>query len=174
MMANNKPGNRHVRQFIAHRWAERTFGKEHTNSLEQRAIRALEEMIELYQRCGGHSIMAHELIEYVFNRPVGDLKQEIGGVGLTLLILGQTAGVNVDIAEEDEFNRVLVMPTEHFVARNKEKNKAGFLAIHIQDGEPDKSLLPRICTVCWRDTQAPLFDGCMNENRCPYGFKPCL
>ena len=30
-----------------------------------------------------------------------------------------------------------------------------------------------ICKQCKRNTQAPLFDGCMSAN-CPLGFEPCL
>lgn len=30
-----------------------------------------------------------------------------------------------------------------------------------------------VCEECHRNTQAPLFDGCMTPN-CPRGYEPCL
>jgi hypothetical protein len=45
----------------------------------------------------------------------------------------------------------------------------------IQRPGEDPETLPRICQKCRRDTQFPLFDGCMPGGpHCPYGFEPCL
>lgn len=70
--------------------------------------------------------MAHRLVDHVFALPVGDLAQEIGGVGVTLLALSQAAGISADTSEYAEFARVLAKPLEHFKARNEAKNAAGF------------------------------------------------
>lgn len=70
--------------------------------------------------------MANKMVEFVFGRPVGDLAQEIGGVGVTTLALANAAGYNADKCEEDEVQRILAKPRSHFTARNQAKNEAGF------------------------------------------------
>ena len=77
--------------------------------------------------------MVHRLVDYVFARPVGNLAQEIGGVGITLLALAQAATIDADAEEQREFERVLAKPLEHFAARNAAKNAAGF---NIPEGTP--------------------------------------
>ncbi len=56
----------------------------------------------------------------------GDLRQELGGVGVTTLALAAAAGVDADCCELSEVHRVLSKPLEHFTARNAAKNEAGF------------------------------------------------
>jgi hypothetical protein len=60
-------------------WLSATF---HPVFLEppERVIRLLEEALELYQSEGASRAKAHALIDYVFDRPVGDPFQELGGV----------------------------------------------------------------------------------------------
>lgn len=119
---------RHIRQEIAVRWATRCFGPDHVNSPEQRAVRFLEEAIELYQATGADREMALKLVNFVFDRPVGDVENELGGVGLTLLLIANATGHDADAAEEKELLRVLEKPRGEFAARNQKKNDAGFLA----------------------------------------------
>lgn len=118
--------DRNHRQEEAARWCKAAFGAEHSQSLEQRGIRFLEEAIELAQAAGCDLAMCHKLLDFVFSRPVGDLKQELGGAGLTLLCLASAAGESADAAEMDELARVLLKPLKHFADRNKAKNDAGF------------------------------------------------
>lgn len=70
--------------------------------------------------------MVHKLVDHVFDRPPGNLAQEIGGSGITLLCLAQAAGLSADIEEARELKRVLKKPLAHFAARNEAKNAAGF------------------------------------------------
>lgn len=106
-------------------WVHAAFG---VDSVKQRAIRFLEEAVELYQACGADRIMAHGLINYVFDRKPGELGQEIGGCGVTLLALAATAGLSADGEEQRELERVLLKPLEHFTVRNIKKSEAGFVA----------------------------------------------
>lgn len=115
--------SRSIRQGVVTAWAKETFGRE---SVKQRAIRMLEEAIELYQAAGGEEGMAHDLAEFVFKRPVGNLAQEAGGLGVTLLVLCEVAGLDADEVESIEVSRIRSKPIEHFVRRNDEKNAAGF------------------------------------------------
>lgn len=115
-----------VRQSIAHEWATAAFGVDSTKSLRHRGLRMLEEAIELYQACGCDVQIAHDLIDYVFARPTGELVQEVGGVRTTLLVLAATAGISADEAEARELSRIISKPLEHFTKRDAEKNAAGF------------------------------------------------
>lgn len=120
------PLSRSLLQNIVHNWCARAFGDNHARSIEQRGIRLAEEAIEAAQAAGCERAMVHRLVDYVFDRPVGELQQEIGGVGVTLLALGAAAAIDVDYAERKEITRVLPKPLEHFAARNDAKNAAGF------------------------------------------------
>jgi NTP pyrophosphatase (non-canonical NTP hydrolase) len=123
------------RQWRAYQWAHAAFGPEQMVSTGQRAIRFLEEAVELYQAVihlqdavsdDEAKAMAHAMVDYVFNREPGDAKSEFGGVGLTLLCLAQCMSYSADGAEADELARVLSKPLAHFKARNQVKNDAGF------------------------------------------------
>lgn len=114
------------RQSSVHKWCREAFGDDHAKSIEQRGIRLAEEAIEAAQAAGCNREMVHRLVDHVFDRPVGDLAQEIGGVGVTLLALAQAATIDADAEEIREFARVLSKPLSHFAARNAAKNAAGF------------------------------------------------
>lgn len=120
--------SRDLRQKEVGDWCLEAFGAEHCCSVEQRAIRFLEEAIELFQAAGGDGAMAHRLVDYIFSRPAGDLYQELGGVGVTILAFANAAGLSADQAEVDEINRCLSKPIEHFRRRNEKKNELGFRA----------------------------------------------
>lgn len=142
---------RDERQKTVGEWCAAAFGVAHASSVPQRALRLLEEAIEAFQvgadqvprvgcctpqlcatcgpDCGGRQAaagVAHKLVDYVFSRPVGELGQELGGIGVTLLALANAAGLSADAEEAKETARVLSKPLEHFAARNLAKNEAGF------------------------------------------------
>lgn len=114
------------RQRRVARWCNDAFGTGHALDVPQRGIRLVEEAIEAAQAAGCERDMVHRLVDYVFDRPAGELAQEIGGVGLTLLALSHAAQVLADDCEAAELDRVLSKPLSHFAARNEAKNAAGF------------------------------------------------
>jgi hypothetical protein len=120
--------DRDWRQLLVGSWAARSFGIDEALSYPQRGIRLLEEAAEAAQVCGVTEEMAVNMMRYVWSRPSGNLEQELGGVGVTLLALAHASGRSADMCEQTEITRVLNKPTEHFVARNKAKNDAGFKA----------------------------------------------
>lgn len=120
--------SRTLRQIQVKQWAERCFGEAQVASPTQRGLRFLEEAIELYQAVGCDREQAHKLVDFIFDRPVGEPAQEVGGVSVTLLCLCQTLGIDADDAEVAEIDRILSKPAEHFAARNAAKNDAGFSA----------------------------------------------
>jgi hypothetical protein len=126
--------DRDARQQQVADWCTAAFGAEHQASVPQRGLRFLEEAIEAFQAIGGDPAQAHKLIDYIFAKEPGELFQELGGVGVTLLALGAAAKLSVDKAERTEIARVLSKPLEHFWARNKVKNDAGFDALAYPSG----------------------------------------
>lgn len=117
---------RESRQVRIAEWCLAAFGLDHTASIQQRGVRFLEEAIEAYQACGCDQEMAHKLVDYIFAKPIGDLAQEIGQVGLSVLALANAAQVSADAEEAAEVARVLTKPLSVFHARNVAKNAAGF------------------------------------------------
>lgn len=117
---------REMRQRIVAKLILDRFGAEHANSVPQRAVRFLEEAVEAYQAAGADKEMAHKLIDFVFDRPKGDLAKEIGQCGLTLLGFAAAAKLDADKEEYREVSRVVIMDPREHVQRNIYKNLAGF------------------------------------------------
>ncbi|MDT0618444.1 hypothetical protein RM531_08140 [Salinisphaera sp. P385] len=87
-------------------WMQACFGEMVAGDAEERNYRFLEEAIELVQSCGATSESCHQLVDYVFGRPVGEPHQEVGGVQITLAALCLAQGLDMDAAGEDELARV--------------------------------------------------------------------
>jgi hypothetical protein len=120
---------RSTRQYVVGKWAEEAFGGAEANSVPQRALRVLEEAIELAQAAKLDEKLVHDLVKYVYQRPVGEVEQEVSGVSVTLLAFCCAAGLNADTVEWAEVVRVLSKPREFFTERNAKKNAAGFLVV---------------------------------------------
>lgn len=120
--------DRKWRQAQVSGWARDCFGVEEATSLPQRGLRLVEEAVEAAQACGCDLKQLRLLVTYVYSRPVGELRQEVGGVGVCLLALADAATIDADAAEADEVARVLAKPAAHFTTRNRQKNDAGFKA----------------------------------------------
>lgn len=87
-------------------WLERCFGVKISGDKIERNHRFLEESIELVQACGCTSSEAHQLVDYVFNRPIGEKSQEVGGVMVTLAALCLANDVNMEDAGYIELHRI--------------------------------------------------------------------
>ncbi|WP_244494166.1 MULTISPECIES: hypothetical protein [unclassified Ensifer] len=87
-------------------WMHACFGNDIPYDAAERNFRFLEEALELAQSCGATAEDAGKLVDYVFNRPVGDPRQEVGGVEVTLAALCNAHGIDLDEAREAELNRV--------------------------------------------------------------------
>ena len=88
------------------KWMQVCFGPEIAADRVERNYRFLEEALELVQACGCSREDAHKLVEYVFDRDVGETVQEIGGVMVTLAALCETQGHNMHEAGETELKRI--------------------------------------------------------------------
>ena len=87
-------------------WMTACFGDAISLDPMERSHRFLEEALELAQANGCTAHEAHQLVDYVFGRPVGALEQEIGGVMVTLASLCTAIGADMALAGEIELARV--------------------------------------------------------------------
>ncbi len=87
-------------------WLLKCFGEKISNDVTERNHRFLEEALELVQSCGCSASEAHQLVDYVFSRPIGDPYQETGGVMVTLAAHGLAIGVDIHKAGSAELTRI--------------------------------------------------------------------
>jgi hypothetical protein len=105
-------------------WLYACFGKEIATDKVERNHRFLEEALELVQACGTTQEEAHKLVDYVFNRPVGEKFQEVGGVMVTLSALCNAQKLEMNEAGEAELARAWTV-IEKIRAKQKAKPKFG-------------------------------------------------
>ncbi len=82
------------------------FGPEIAGDKEERNHRFLEESLELVQSCGATASECHQLVDYVYGRPIGEPNQEVGGVMVTLAALCLAQQLNMHEAGETELARI--------------------------------------------------------------------
>jgi len=103
------PANQHQRRSFQQRvnpWMTACFGVEIATNTAERNHRFLEEALELVQACGCTTLEAHQLVEYVFGRPLGEKNQEVGGVMVTLAALCLAQELDMHSAGETELARI--------------------------------------------------------------------
>ncbi|MGQ8875910.1 hypothetical protein ACUTR7_00250 [Delftia sp. NA_296.1] len=90
-------------------WLMECFGPAISNDKQERNHRFLEEALETVQAGGCTASEAHQLVDYVFGRPVGELGQEVGGAMTTLAALCLANGIDMHAEAEKELARVWTM-----------------------------------------------------------------
>lgn len=105
-------------------WLETCFGTEIAEDKTERSHRFLEEALELVQSAGCTKEEALQLVDYVYDRPVGELTQEIGGVAVTLAAFCHAHCISLDRSAETELHRCW-MNTEKIRAKQAAKPKFG-------------------------------------------------
>jgi hypothetical protein len=88
-------------------WMKECFGSKISADAIERNHRFLEESLELVQACDCTKSEAHQLVDYVFNRLVGDPPQEVGGVMVTLAALCLAQGLDMHDCGEVELSRIM-------------------------------------------------------------------
>lgn len=101
------------------RWVESRLGPA-AMYLHERGMRASEENIELVQCCGVTREEYHALVDHVYDKPVGDIHQELGGAALTLLALADGAAHVLSQCADRELERIESLPPEKFRKRQEE------------------------------------------------------
>lgn len=80
-----------------------------TNDPQENQHRFLEESLEFVQALGMTQAEALALVDYVFNRTIGDPALEAGGVCTTLAILAKRYNIDINEAAENELKRNYVI-----------------------------------------------------------------
>ena len=114
-----------VMQEIAVAWGVRCFGFDHMNDRKVRALRMVEEAIELCQAVGVHKNQVELCVDVVYSKEPGDPLQELGGVVVTASVCAAEMGTDIDTVFLDELQRCLAKSPEHFAKRNENKLAMG-------------------------------------------------
>lgn len=105
-----------------HDWIVACFGEEIGADKVERNHRFLEESLELVQSLGCSQSEAHQLVDYVFNRDIGQPFQEVGGVMNTLAALCTASHLDMEMCGDTELTRVWGK-VEQIRAKQKAKPK---------------------------------------------------
>ncbi len=87
-------------------WMLKCFGEEISKDVVERNHRFLEEALELVQSLGCKKAEAYQLVDYVYNRPIGEPSQEVGGVMVTLAALCNASKLLMIGNGEGELKRI--------------------------------------------------------------------
>ena len=87
-------------------WMTACFGAEISADKVERNDRFTEESLELGQACGMTKDRVLALVDYVYDRPLGEPAQEVGGVIVTLAALCLAQGLDMHDAAEVELARI--------------------------------------------------------------------
>lgn len=112
-------------QLRVRNWVLTCFGTTVAADVVERNYRFLEEALELVQSLGCSREDALKLVDYVYGRPVGEPRQEAGGVEVTLNALCSAAGIDASDAAEVELARIW---RKLEVIREKQKQKPRFVS----------------------------------------------
>lgn len=127
-------------------WLMECFSMEVCRDGTERNHRFLEESLELVQSLGCTASEAHQLVDYVFGRPVGEPDQELGGVQVTLAALCFPHDLDMDAARERELARVWTK-IDKIRAKQAAKPKHSPLPEHVPaDAQPVAK--PGACPWC--------------------------
>lgn len=103
-------------------WMQECFGPVIAADKDERNFRFFEEGVELVQAGGMTREDAHRLVDYVYDRPIGQQYQEVGGVMITLAAWCLAHGLNMHWCGQVEMDRIL-QPEVMAKIREKQKNK---------------------------------------------------
>lgn len=87
-------------------WMLKCFTEEIAADKTERNHRFLEEALELVQSIGCTTSEAHQLVDYVYGRDIGDPPQEVGGVMVTLAALCLANNMNMAASGYVELERI--------------------------------------------------------------------
>ncbi|MDR6102766.1 NTP pyrophosphatase (non-canonical NTP hydrolase) [Agrobacterium larrymoorei] len=134
-------------------WLFQCFGHKISSDKLERADRLIEEALELVQAVGYPEERVKALLQYVYSRPMGEPRQEVGGVMVTLAAFCWSYGIDLDEAAQTELARIW---TKIDAIRAKQAAKPTGSALPIGP-QPDRNQL-YFCLPCtW---YAADVDGC--------------
>ncbi len=124
-MTNNPNRPRQDRQREILQWAITTFGTSTADNTGERIRRFAEEAVELAQAVGLDKQAMLDILEHVYAKPAGNIKQEIGQVGVSLLGVAEHLNISADREEHAEFERLKSLPAHYWQARQNAKADKG-------------------------------------------------
>ena len=86
------------------RWGMHTFGLVVMRDRRERGFRFCEESLELVQAIGLSKEDVIKLVDYVYGRPIGNIKEEIGGVGTTLASVCTAHDIDMEDCFDNELD----------------------------------------------------------------------
>lgn len=118
----NRYGNRKRRQSVVIWWARRMFGS-NTLKFTERAMRVVEEAIEVAQAVGVPVNTVERIVHRVYTKAAGEVVEELGGLLVTTLALAEVLNKDADELERDELERILSLP-EHLPRESQMRKHA--------------------------------------------------
>lgn len=112
-------------------WVERCMGVRVARSPNERCRRFLEEALELVQAGGLEASKVMQMVSYVYNRPAGDMAQEVGGVSVTLAALCSAYNLDLEYCAYAELQRI---EANMEAIREKHNHKAALGYAEYADG----------------------------------------
>jgi hypothetical protein len=106
-------------------WVIRTFGLQCFTTRKERALRVLEEALELAQSCGISLDEADGVLMHVYSRPEGEVRQELAGVAVTALAFAESQNFNLAEIVAEEVTRVLAKDIDELRKKHQQKKEAG-------------------------------------------------
>lgn len=153
---NNEAAGPVVFQDRVQPWMTACFGEVIAADCQERNHRFLEEALELVQACGATAGEAHQLVDYVYGRAIGEPAQEVGGVMVTLAALCLAQGMDMHQAAEVELSRIWTK-VEQIRAKQLAKPAIGPLPVVYPDRPPAPAsvVLPETAAGVWHEGSPP-------------------
>lgn len=104
---------------------ERIWGRANLANVRERVARLVEEAAELAQAEDIPLEFVLRIVRHVYSKAPGDPKQELGGLGVTLLAYAASKEISADACEALEVERIKGLSVEHLRARHQAKAEAG-------------------------------------------------
>lgn len=110
-------------------WMRSTFTGAECEDVPERSLRMAEEALELTQACGVDAATLHQLVDYVFSRPVGKPQQEIAGCLVTIYAIASALGVDGQAEFETELVRINTPEVVERCRRRQHEKRAALAPI---------------------------------------------
>jgi hypothetical protein len=124
-------------------WMDQCFIPSLYSNMTERGDRLLEEVLELLQSHGYDRTRVATLVDYVYSRPVGDPRQEVGGVMVTLAGYCWIAKIDMQAEGDRELARI-TQPDVMARIRAKQEAKAAIEFDTPLPGNPEQTPAERL------------------------------
>ncbi len=106
-------------------WGFKAFGED-VHMPDRRILRLCEEVFELAQVVNADKEQLKALIDYVYAKPVGDIKTELGDVGISLMAFASSVNLDATVVEANRAEELFAKDPAVYTERMNVKKAAGF------------------------------------------------